>query len=86
MSAEALRKEDAKMGLFEQITVNVETGEYSYPKLEGFDLDVEHVYRSVERFLPHCGGNVEMAVRLAIHEQLAARTLTNGRRRGTSTR
>lgn len=60
------------MNLFEQISVNIKTGAIAYPKLEGFELNVERVYSSAERFLPHCGGSLEMAVRHAIHQQLAA--------------
>lgn len=56
--------------LFDLISVNVETGEIAYPSLPGFELDVERVYRSAGRFAAYC--NAEMAVRHAIHEQLAA--------------
>jgi hypothetical protein len=58
------------MNLFDQITVSG-TG-VTYPALAGFELDTERMYRSAERFLPHCGGSIEMAVRHAIHEQLSA--------------
>jgi hypothetical protein len=58
--------------LFDQISVNVTTCAVAYPKLDGFQLDMERVYSSAERFLPHCGGSLELAVRHAIHQQLAA--------------
>ncbi len=56
----------------DNITVNLSTGAISYPKVEGHELDIERVYRTAERFLPHCGGSLEMAVKHAIHEQLSA--------------
>ncbi len=58
--------------LFDQISVNVTTGAISYPQLAGFELDVARVYSTAERFLPHCNGSLEMAVRHAIHQQIAA--------------
>jgi hypothetical protein len=57
--------------LFDQITVNMATGSVSYPKLDGFELDMERVYRTAALFAPHCA-STEMAVRQAIHQQLAA--------------
>lgn len=58
--------------MFEQIQVDVASGKISYPQLQGFELDEERVYRTAERFLPHCGGDLSMAVRHAIHQQLLA--------------
>lgn len=60
------------MTLFEQITVDMTTGAISYPKLDGFELDTERVYRTFERFLPYCQGVPSMALKHAIHEQLTA--------------
>jgi len=60
------------MNLFDQITVNVSTGAISYPEVEGFELDAERVYRSAETFLPHCNGRLDLAVKHAIHQQIAA--------------
>jgi hypothetical protein len=57
--------------LFNQITVNMQTGAISYPKLPGFELDMERVYRSAARFGQFCA-STEMAVRHAIHEQVSA--------------
>ena len=57
--------------LFEQISVNMQTGAVSYPQLPGFELDMERVYRSAARFAQFCPSD-EMAVRHAIHEQLSA--------------
>ena len=57
--------------LFEQISVNMQTGAVSYPQLPGFELDMERVYRSAARFAQFCSSD-EMAVRHAIHEQLSA--------------
>jgi len=57
---------------FDDISVNIDTGAISYPQLKGFELDLPRVYRSAERFLPFCKGNLEMAVKHAIHEQLSA--------------
>ncbi len=54
----------------ENITVDLSTGEISYPSPEGFDLDMDRVYRSAERFTAHC--SLEMAVKHAIHGQLSA--------------
>lgn len=58
--------------LFNAIEVNLVTGKFSYPKLEGFEINMEKVYSTFELFLPHCGGNVEMALKQAIHQQLIA--------------
>lgn len=58
--------------LFAAITVNVSTGAVSYPRIDGFTLDMERVYSTAALFLPHCGGNLEMAVRQAIHQQIIA--------------
>lgn len=58
--------------IFDQISVNVSTGAVAYPSPKGFELDMDRVYRSAERFLPHCSGSLEMAVRHAIHEQISA--------------
>ena len=60
------------MNLIDQITVDMNTGKMSYPKLEGFTLDMDKMYRTVELFMPHCNGSAEQAVKLAIHSQLAA--------------
>lgn len=60
------------MGIFEQITVNIATGAISYPSPKGFELKLEQVYSSAERMLPHCQGNLELAVRHAIHQQIIA--------------
>jgi hypothetical protein len=54
----------------ENISVNLSTGEIAYPSPEGFELDMERVYRSAERFVAHC--SMEMAIKHAIHEQLSA--------------
>jgi len=62
----------ATSNTFDSISVNLETGAISYPEIEGFELDKERVYRSAERFLPHCNGSLEMAVKHAIHEQISA--------------
>jgi hypothetical protein len=40
--------------------------------LPGFELDKERMYRTAEMFVPFCHGDVEMAVRQAIHQQLIA--------------
>ena len=58
--------------LFEKVTFNVETGVVGYPELPGFSLDMDRVYRTAKLFMPHCQGDVEMAVRQAVHQQLAA--------------
>jgi hypothetical protein len=60
------------MGLFEQISVNIQTGAIAYPKLEGFELDMDRVYETAKLHYPHCNGSLEMAVKHAIHGQLAA--------------
>jgi hypothetical protein len=60
-----------RMNSFNAISVNLSTGEISYPSPEGFTLDMERVYRSAERFSVYCP-NMEMAIRHAIHEQLSA--------------
>lgn len=57
--------------LFDQIAVDMTTGTLTYPKLPGFTLDMEHVYRSAARFAAHCP-TTELAVRHAVHEQLSA--------------
>jgi len=56
----------------DEIHVNFETNTFSYPEVKGFELDMERVYRSIERFLPFCSGSLEMAAKHAIHEQLSA--------------
>ena len=56
--------------LFDRVSVNLATGEVSYPQLAGFVLDHEAVYRAAALFAPYC--SPEMAVRHAIHQQLAA--------------
>lgn len=56
----------------DSISVNLETGAISYPELPGFELDKEKLYRSAARFASFCQGNMEMAVKHAIHEQLSA--------------
>jgi hypothetical protein len=58
------------MSIFNQITVNLETGEISYPKIPGFTLDKERVCSSARRFSAYC--SLETAVRHAIHEQIGA--------------
>ena len=55
----------------DNISINLETGAISYPEVEGFVLDVGRMYRSAERFAPHCP-SVEMAIKHAIHEQISA--------------
>ena len=60
--------------LFEAVQVNVTTGVVTYPAVEGFKLDMEAVYRVVALFLPHCGGNLELATRHAVYGQLTAFT------------
>jgi|HubBroStandDraft_5_1064220.scaffolds.fasta_scaffold383402_1 hypothetical protein len=67
--------------IFAAIQVDLSTGSITYPKLDGFVLDVERVYSTAERFLRHCGGNLEMAVRQAIHQQLIAHQGMAGIRR-----
>jgi len=57
--------------LFNAITVNLETGEISYPQLEGFVLDMDAVVRVAKIHLPFAG-SLENAVKHAIHGQLAA--------------
>lgn len=57
---------------FEDVTVNVTTGEVSYPMVEGFELDKEKALRTAELFLPYCNGDLEMAIRQAIWGQLSA--------------
>lgn len=57
--------------LFESITVDATTGTIAYPKVEGFTLDIERVYSTAALFMPHCG-NLAMAVRHAIHQQIVA--------------
>jgi hypothetical protein len=57
--------------LFAQIDVNMQTGSVVYPKLPGFTLDMERVYRTAKLFAAHCP-TPEMAVKHAIHEQLSA--------------
>ena len=59
------------MGLFEQISVDINRGKIAYPELKGFELDRPRMYAEAGRFLSYCGGNLEMAVRHAIHQQLA---------------
>jgi len=58
--------------LFNSIKINTKTGEISYPKLPGFELDMEQVYLAAARNSLFCNGNMEMALRHAIHGQLAA--------------
>lgn len=62
--------EDETM-LFDAVQVNMETGSVSYPKVDGFVLDMEAVYRTAALFAPHCA-SLEMAVRQAVHGQLTA--------------
>ena len=59
------------MSYFDQIAVDIDAGTCSYPELPGFKLDQARLATTVELFAPHCG-SVEHAVRLAIHQQLAA--------------
>lgn len=56
--------------MFDDITVNMETGAISYPALPGFELDKDAVARTAALFASHC--SPEMAVRHAIHGQLSA--------------
>ncbi len=56
--------------MFNEITVNLETGAIAYPSPEGFTLDHEQVYRTAELFTTHC--DLEMAIRHAIHGQIQA--------------
>ena len=56
----------------DSINVDIATGAISYPSIEGFELDMERVYRSAARFAGFCGGDMTMAVKHAIHEQLSA--------------
>lgn len=58
------------MDIFKAISVNISTGAISYPKVPGFKLDMDRVYRSAERFAAHC--SAEMAVRHATHQQIIA--------------
>ena len=60
------------MNLFDQITVDMNTGSIAYPKLDGFELDMERVYSTAKLHMPFCNGSIEMAVKHAIHGQLAA--------------
>lgn len=55
--------------MFSRITVNMNTGAIAYPKLEGFTLDMDRVYREAAQQGQFCGP--ELAVRHAIHNQLA---------------
>lgn len=57
--------------MFEQIQVNMQTGDIQFPKLDGFKLDHEKLNRTIDLMLPH-SGNPEMAVKHAIHQQLVA--------------
>jgi hypothetical protein len=57
--------------LFDAISVNMTTGELSYPALPGFELDMDRVYRTAKLFSPFCK-TTEQAVRQAIHQQLIA--------------
>lgn len=56
--------------IFEQIAVDMNTGRVTYPKPDGFGLDVEAVYRVARLHSAYCAP--EMAVRHAIHGQLTA--------------
>ena len=60
------------MSLFEQISVNMTTGALSYPALPGFTLDMARVYSAAALHYPFCNGSMEMAVKHAVHGQLAA--------------
>ena len=62
------------------IQVNIATGSITYPKVEGFSLDMEKVYRQVALFLPHCA-TTEQAVVQAVHQQIIAHTGMAGIRR-----
>jgi hypothetical protein len=66
--------------LFDRISVNLKTGEISYPQLPGFELDMERVYSTAQMHAQFC--SMEMAVKHAIHGQLAAYqgAMTLGRR------
>ena len=54
------------------ISVDMTTGKIAYPCPDGFKLDMDKVYSTFERFLPHCHGNAEQALKLAVHGQIAA--------------
>ena len=56
---------------FDAISVNLETGDISYPAIPGFELDMDAVYRSARLFAPFAP-SAEAAVKHAIHEQLSA--------------
>jgi hypothetical protein len=56
----------------DHITVNLSTGALSYERPEGFVLDMERMYRGAARFVGFCGGDMTMAVKHAVHEQLSA--------------
>ena len=60
----------ATSNLLENISVNLNTGAIGYPELPGFTLDMEKVYRVAGMFAAHCPA--DMAVKQAIHQQLAA--------------
>jgi hypothetical protein len=68
---ETTTRNAGKSELLEAIKVDMKTGAISYPKVEEFELDAEQVYRTAQLFMPHAG-SAEMAVRLAIHGQIAA--------------
>lgn len=57
--------------IFNSISVNLDTGEFSYPKIPGFKLDMERVVSAVKihaQFAP----TMELAVKHAIHGQISA--------------
>jgi hypothetical protein len=58
------------MSSFNDITVDLETGAISYPKVEGFTLDMDKVYSTAKMFVAHC--SPEMAIKHAIHGQISA--------------
>lgn len=57
--------------LFDQIKVDVETGDFAYPKLPGFKLDRNWLVKAAKRYLRDCD-SVELAFRHALHGQLSA--------------
>lgn len=56
---------------YDQIAVDMDSGVISYPKVPGFKLDLERLYRTAELFAPHCQ-TMEQAVRQAVHGQITA--------------
>jgi hypothetical protein len=75
-----MNKTNKTPSTFESIAVNLETGELTYPKFEGFELDEAQVYRVARIHAQFC--SIEMAIRHAVHGQiqafLGARSLFGG--------